>query len=974
MNAALDAALGGEGSLALISGTAGIGKTTLAERICSAAREHGALVLAGRCYDLTETAPFGPWIELFSDYPSDSGLPDMPNHIAACEIDGDITSQAELFTSIHSLLAEIGAARPLVLLLDDQHWADDASLDLLRFLARQAPALPLLIIATYRADEVAPGSHLGQLLPLLAREAHPLRLNLQPLTFDELWAIVRPRYQLEPADERRLVAYLQARTEGNPFYAVELLQMLEEEAVLRAYETGWTLGDLANTGIPLLLEQIISGRLAQLRPADRQLVDIAAVLGQAPSRPLWAAVADVTEGELLELLGRPETTRLITETDDGTSARFVHALVRQVVYGQLSPARRRQWHQRAGELLAAAPQPDPDAVANHFRRAGDQRASAWLLRAGLRAERAYSWRAAAERFEHSIAMTDESAATLAQRGWLLIRIARTLRYSTPEIGIERLEEARAIARTTANRPLAAMALVQFGLLNCLHGNYRRGIAALAGGVSAFDALQPGDLERARAAEPVLSYAPGPDHGRGILAMWLTFAGSFQQALAHARSHTVEATGAERIRGEGGDASGAVAYAQAFLGNIEAARGAFAGAYVAYREQQHHTQLARTLMHELHLVVLTYETDDLAGRRHIENEAEAAWQRGSGAYAESFAGAMRMPRQFIEGNWAQLEATAISLRANSIDSMRADAVCWLCPLARAQGNSQLAWELVAECLPGGPATAPGDTNFRAARSAQRTAAELALDAGDLPTARRWLEAGDRWLAWSGALIGQAENALLWAAYQRASGDPAAATLHVEAALRLAGKPRQPLALIAAQRLAGELATAGGRYDDAAAHIESALALAEACAAAFERGLTLLALTELELARDNQGAAAVALATARDIFAKLGAQPALTRTAALAARLDIDGSPASSTTHDTQFKAPIAAVDRRLIEVLSPRELDVARLLPAGRTNQEIANLLFLSPKTVEVHVSRILSKTGLPNRTAAAALAERTGLA
>src|SRR5205823_13960617 len=128
---------------------------------------------------------------------------------------------------------------------------------------------------------------------------------------------------------------------------------------------------------------------------------------------------------------------------------------------------------------------------------------------------------------------------------------------------------------------------------------------------------------------------------------------------------------------------------------------------------------------------------------------------------------------------------------------------LAPLALAQGDAALARALVAESLPAGPAARPGEARFLDALALQRAAAALALAAGDLPAARAWLAAHDRWLAWSGATLGQAEGQLGWAAYHRAAGDPEPARDHAARALAHATEPRQPLALLAAHRLAGEL---------------------------------------------------------------------------------------------------------------------------------------------------------------------------
>src|SRR5690606_8079881 len=168
-----------------------------------------------------------------------------------------------------------------------------------------------------------------QILPLIARESPAVRINLQPLTGDDLWAIVRSRYQLAAVDEARLTSYLQRRTEGVPFFISELLESLEESNVLIEGEAGWTLGNLGAARTPVLVEQIVGRRLAQLSEDDRQLMAVAAVLGEEVPLALWSEVAETSELGLLELLERASAARLMGETADGRGARFTHALVRQ---------------------------------------------------------------------------------------------------------------------------------------------------------------------------------------------------------------------------------------------------------------------------------------------------------------------------------------------------------------------------------------------------------------------------------------------------------------------------------------------------------------------------------------------------------------------------------------------------------------------------------------------------------------------
>ena len=142
------------------------------------------------------------------------------------------------------------------------------------------------------------------------------------------------------------------------------------------------------------------------------------------------------------------------------------------------------------------------------------------------------------------------------------------------------------------------------------------------------------------------------------------------------------------------------------------------------------------------------------------------------------------------------------------------------------------------MPLGVSTEPGGNRFFSALATQRLAANLSLDAEDLPGARTWLEAHDRWLDWSGAVLWRSEGRLLWTRYFREQGDERTARQHAEAALELATEPRQPLALLAAHRSLGELATDSGRFPEATEHIEKSLALAQACEAPYERALALI----------------------------------------------------------------------------------------------------------------------------------------
>jgi DNA-binding CsgD family transcriptional regulator len=259
------------------------------------------------------------------------------------------------------------------------------------------------------------------------------------------------------------------------------------------------------------------------------------------------------------------------------------------------------------------------------------------------------------------------------------------------------------------------------------------------------------------------------------------------------------------------------------------------------------------------------------------------------------------------------------------------------------------------FPDGPATEPGDSIHQEGLFLQRIAAESHLDSGDTAGARAWIEAHDRWLDWSSSVLGRADGRLLWARWHRASGDVAAAHAAVSEAISLADAPTQPLVRAAAHRTLAELDTAAGLGAMAEAHLTTALAIEETCEAPFERALTLLALAELRLAMGATGEAAALLDEVRMVCARLGAEPTLSQVEALAARIPTQASAAP----------PPAG--------LTPRELEVLRLLAQRLSNPEIADVLVVGQRTVQTHVEHILGKLGVSNRREAAAAAARLGL-
>jgi hypothetical protein len=851
----LDGVLAGRGGLVLIGGEAGIGKTALAEALLVEASDRGALTTTGRCYDLTETPPFGPWAEILAALSTERDPAPLPAPLGGGE---GAASQSALFAAAREHFAAVAARQPLVALLDDLHWADQSSLALLRALARQSPGLPLLLLVTYRADEISRRHPLFQLLPLLARESRAAQLELRPLSDEAVRDLTQARYALPPADDARLVRYLRERAEGHPFFLGELLTTLEDAGDLRLTDDGWQLGDLNTLRVPRLLRQVVEARLARLSDEDQRLLAVAAVIGQEVPLDLWSSVAGVGEEALLDTLERASAARLAEEMEDGARARFVHALIRETLHAATSPSRRRSWQRRVGDALAAQPAPDPDAVAYHFRQAGDPRAAEWLVRAGERAHRAHALLTAGERYEGALALLPDDAAHAAERGWLLLRLAQVRDYGDARRVLADLDQAERLAVAVGDQALAAASLCRRGRAHFMLGEQHQAFACLEAGVAAVEALPVADRARLNRLQLLRDDESAANLYLGLLVLQRGFAGPYPAAVAlgeglvsqqptHAApGPSFAALGSLRAACDG------LGVAHALLGQPDAARRFLGEARACSRLLGNHFGLGATAEMELKLVVLTYAPERVAARHALAAEVE----REFGLARDAVPLVPRLycvPLLVLEGAWAEARALAAegSTGATNVGA-RTAARGWLGLLARAQGEPDLAWEQVRAAFPDGPATEPVEVGLEGPRLLLLAAA-LATDAGDLPVTRRWLACHDRWLAWSGAVLGRSEGALGWAAYHRAAGDLAAAREHAGRALAAASEPGQPLALLAAHRLLGELATAAPRHADAQAHLDAALALADACAAPYERALTLLALAELRAATGQQAAA-------------------------------------------------------------------------------------------------------------------------
>ena len=385
----LEAARAGRGSLTLVVGEPGIGKTRLCQEIAATAADAGCQVRIGRCYEGDGAPAYWPWIQILRE--SIAALPDevlgaelgagasdlaalvpelAPRLGAPSQSSGPEGDQARfrLFDAVTRHLVAAARRTPLVIVLDDLHWADASSLGLLRFLAAQVADVPLFLLVTYRDVDVRRGHPLADLLGALARDAEIERVALVGFGESEIEALVRAEAGTAPG--RGIAQRLHEMTDGNPFFLREIVKLLVEEHDLASVSKE----ALHSLSLPQGIRDVVGRRLSALSEDCNRLLRGAAVLGRSFSSGVLRATlelepdGDDDEG-FLEWLGEALDGGAIVETGRGRYA-FTHALTRQTLYEELRAPQRILMHRRAARALEATLPPDSpgrlDELAHHY--------------------------------------------------------------------------------------------------------------------------------------------------------------------------------------------------------------------------------------------------------------------------------------------------------------------------------------------------------------------------------------------------------------------------------------------------------------------------------------------------------------------------------------------------------------------------------------------------------------------------------
>ena len=481
------AAAGGHGRVLLLVGEPGIGKTRTAEELAAEARRLQAIVLVGRSYEGEGAPAFWPWVQLIRACPqhfepavlaADMGagaadiaelapeLRERVHGVPRAEALAGEQARFRLFDSITTFLKRAAARRPLVIVLDDLHWADEASLRLLQFLAGHVSDARILVLATYRDIEVNRSHPLAGVLGTLAREPVCERIALRGFEATETEQLVGVLMGTPPPPA--LAAAVQEMTDGNPFFIREMVRWLVSEGSAAPARQA----DASRLGLPQSVRDAIGRRLNRLSAPSNDLLRRAAVLGREFSVQLLAQLAQLPAARAIALLDEARIAGIVDEVESGLgNYAFHHALFRQTLYDELTTLERVHWHRQAGSVLEESCggdlEPHLDELAHHFFQGapgGDAvKAVELCVRAAERAFRLLAYEQSAWHYERALQAFDlTSRRDEADRCQLLLALGEAYTASGARARARAaFERAAEIARRLGRADLLAQSAVGY---------------------------------------------------------------------------------------------------------------------------------------------------------------------------------------------------------------------------------------------------------------------------------------------------------------------------------------------------------------------------------------------------------------------------------------------------------------------------------------------------------------------------------
>ncbi|SEF18666.1 helix-turn-helix transcriptional regulator [Jiangella alba] len=945
--AVLAGALAQPPAVVLLEGEAGIGKSRLVHEYV-ATGPPGALVAT--CPPFQESLTLGPIVDAVRQSRAGAGLPGLrvsslvgalrplfPEWGAVLPpapepLDDPQAARHRIFSALAEL---IGRLRVRVLVVEDVHWADRATLEFLLFLVARRPALSLLL--SYRPEDVAPGSLLLRLSSRLPAGWTQLRLTLPPLDVAATAGLVSSMLGGERVSDA-FAAFLHDRTDGVPLALEESVRLLRQRDDVVRHDGEWIRRSLDELAVPPTVRDSVLERAQRLAPAARRAAEAAAVLAEPAEERLIAEVAGLTAAQARDALAEAVRSGLLADDDRGRLA-FRHVLVGRAVYDAMTGVEQRRLHQRAGAALERQrPQPVVQ-LSRHFQAARDVRK--WC---------AYAEQAAA----HAAASGDHTTAVT-----LLVRLLTTAPVRTP--AAVPLAVRLATAASDRREPVDDLhheairtlrdVLARDDLAPRAQAEIRNPLGRLL--------LQAGEFEQAHAelarAVPDLSHDP-VEAARAMTYLGYPLQGPWPAAV-HLGWLERAAEVASGI-GRPADRLALTADRAAALVTLGQEQGWAVAAELPddVTDLEGARQLARGLANLAYVATGWGRYDDAQAR--LDTATQLAGRTGY-ARLNASVQAIQAHLDWYTGRWDGLSGRVAALIADGgLAAMGGLEPFLVDGLLHAAGGSPRRAE---QRFRGLLADAPADSIAVLPVSPAAALAALLLAAGDVDGAAaatdepmRTIGAKQMWV-WASDLARIRLDVLL------AAGRAAEAAELVAAYEQGLGDVDAPASRAALLTCRAELLAAGGDATGAARGYAAAAAAWAALPRPYDAALTLerQARCLLRAGRADDGAALLS-----DVFHAL---------AGLGARTDAARVGTGLRELGVQVRRTWRRGRRGYGDQLSPRELEVVRLVVTGRTNREIAGALSRSPKTVAGQLNSAMRKLGVTSRTALAVKALEAGL-